>query len=308
MTEAKKTHARKSGSFLAPTPGERIFNACNLGLMILLLLVFLYPFLNLISISLSGNSQVLRGEVTFYPKNVSLVAYEKVFANKALWSSFFNSATIAVMGCVCSVIALCVTAYPLAFSNFYGKRLYNFLILFTMWFSGGMIPTFLTIKQLNLLDSKWALVLNSLVSAYNVIIVRSYFAGIPLSLVESSRIDGANDLRILFRVVIPLSKPVVATVALWIIVGHWNDYFYPLMFMTKFENKTLQMVLKDIVLQANASMYDVSTANSADGAVAAVSEQVRNAVLFVSMLPMLALYPLLQRYFVSGIMLGAVKG
>ena len=231
-----------------------------------------------------------------------------VFQNKALWRSVVNSLVIAGGGCICSLLVLCIAAYPLAFSNFHGKKLYNFMILLTLWFNGGMIPTFLVIRQLGLLDTKWALILNALINAYYVLIVRSYFSSIPMSLIESAHIDGGNDFLILFRIVIPLSKPVLATVALWVVVFHWNDYFYPLMFLSKFENQTLQMVLKDIVLQAQATMYEVTSPGGVDGGVAAISEQVRNAVLFVSMIPMLILYPFLQRYFVTGIMLGAVKG
>lgn len=298
---------KKPGSFLKRTASERAFDTLNLVFLTLLTLSFLYPMLNMIAISLSGSSNVLRGEITFFPKNINLGAYDMVFANKALWRAFGNTVTIAALGCVCGLIALSVAAYPLAFSDFYGKKVYNFLILFTMWFGGGMIPTFLVIKELGLLNSKWSLVLNMLVSAYYVIIMRSYFQTVPMSLIESSRIDGANDFTILFRVVIPLSKAVLATVALWVIVAHWNDYFYPLIFMSKQENQTLQMVLKDIVLKADASMYDMVPSSSVDVA-AAVPEQVKHAVLFVSLAPMLALYPFLQRYFVGGVMLGAVKG
>lgn len=307
MIEGNVKQAKHSGRFLKPTPGERVFDTFNVIFLFALGLTFLYPFINMIAISFSGSSNVLRGEVTFYPLNFNVGAYEMVFTNKALWRAYANTVTIAGLGCVSSLLALSFAAYPLAFSSFYGKKIFNFMILFTMWFNGGMIPTFLVIQSLGLVDSKWALVLNLLVSAYYVIIVRSYFESIPMSLVESSRIDGANDFRILFRVVMPLSKPVLATVALWIIVAHWNDYFYPLMFIKKFENQTLQMLLKDIVLKADAAMYDMTPPDSLD-AVAAVSDQVKNAVLFVSMAPMLAIYPFLQRYFVGGVMLGAVKG
>jgi len=293
--------------FRTPTASERTFDILNVVFLSALGLTFLYPFVNMIAISLSGSLNVLRGEITFYPIGMNLGAYEMVLANKALWRSYANTITIAGLGCGCSLLALSFAAYPLAFSNFYGKRIYNFLILFTMWFSGGMIPTFLVIQNLGLVDSKWALVLNLLLSGYYVIIVRSYFEGIPLSLVECSRIDGANDFQILFRVVIPLSKPVLATVALWVIVAHWNDYFYPLMFIRKFENQTLQMVLKDIVLKSDAMMYEMTSSGGLD-AIGAVSDQVKNAVLFVSLAPMLMIYPFLQRYFVGGVMLGAVKG
>lgn len=308
MMDDKQQASRKAVPHYlrSKTKGERFFDVVNILFLTLLTFTFIYPFLNMIAISLSGNTYVLRGEVSFYPKGWSLASYEMVFANKALWSAYLNTITIAGLGCLSSLLALSLTAYPLAFSDFYGKKIFSFMVLFTLWFSGGMIPTFLVVRAVGLLDTKWALVLNLLISAYYVIIVRSYFQGIPMSLIESARIDGGNDFRILFGVVIPLSKPVLATIALWIIVAHWNDYFYPLMFIRKFENQTLQMVLKDIVLKADAIMYDMSSSTELDE-IGAVSEQIKNAVLFVSLIPMLAIYPFLQKYFVGGVMLGAVK-
>ena len=179
-----------------------------------------------------------------------------------------------------------------------------------MWFSGGIIPTFMTVRNLGLIDSLWALIVNSLLSAYHVIIARSYFQSIPKSMVESARIDGANDYGILFKIIMPLSKPVLATIALWIIVGHWNDYLNPLIFLSSRNNYTLQLVLKEIVLYSESSLYGLSaavTGGSSGGSVSDLGPQVRNASLVVSMIPMVVIYPFVQRYFVSGIMLGAVK-
>ena len=203
----------------------------------------------------------------------------------------------------------CVAAYPLAFGDFYGKKLFNILILFTMWFNGGIIPTFLTIRQLGLHDTLWSLIVNSMLVAYNVVIVRSYFQSIPQSVVESARIDGANDYLILFKLIIPLSKPVLATVALWVIVGHWNDYLNSLLFLSSRQNYTLQLVLKELVLNAEASIHNISmSSDSSTSGAAALGQQMRNGVLVVSMIPMIILYPFVQRYFISGVMLGSVKG
>ena len=307
MTEKAVLKKQKYG-FIRRSKGERIFNVCNIAFLAILLLCFLYPLLNMFAISISNDISVLRADVTFYPKGINLVAYDMIFSNPTLWRAMANSAFVVLVGCVLSVVALCIAAYPLVFGEFYGKQLYTLLLLFTMWFSGGTIPTFLTIRWLGLINSLWSLVLNGLITAYYVIIVRSYFESIPLSVVESAQIDGANDFTILFRLIMPLSKPVIATVALWIIVEHWNDYLNPLIFISKRENYTLQLVLKDIVLSSESSMYGLSAAMTTDNGVAAIGQQVRNAVLVVSMVPMLVLYPFLQRYFVSGIMLGAVKG
>ncbi len=308
-TTAKQPKHYRNGEYIRRSRGEVVFSGINLFIMIVLLCFFLYPLLNMVSISCSNEYAVLRAQVTFYPIGFNPQAYDLIFKSADLWRSVGNSLFVALIGCVCSLVMLCLAAYPLAFGQFYGKKLYTFMILFTMWFSGGIIPTFLTIMKLGLYDSLWSLIFNSMISAYYVVIVRSYFLSIPLSVVESAHIDGANDFRILFQLIIPLSKPVLATVALWVIVGHWNDYLNSLLFLSSKQNYTLQLVLKEMVLNAESSIYNVSAGSSATtGGAAALGQQVRNAVLVVSMIPMCILYPFVQRYFVSGLMLGSVKG
>lgn len=308
-SEAALRKNHKSGGFIRRSRGEKAFNVFNVCLMVLMLVFFLYPLLNMLSISMSDEYAVLRAEVTFYPIGFSTQAYSMIFQSSELWRSVYNSLFVAIVGCVCSLLILSIAAYPLAFGDFYGKKVYNALILFTMWFSGGIIPTFLTIIQLGLYNSLWALIVNGMLSAYNVVIVRSYFDSIPTSIVESARIDGANDYRILFRLVMPLSKPVLATVSLWVIVGHWNDFLNPLIFLSDRQNYTLQLTLKELVLNAESSIHNISmnSSTTTSGAVA-LGQQVRNAVLVVSMIPMIALYPFVQRFFIGGVMLGSVKG
>lgn len=299
---------KRRQNFIRRSTGEKIADVILTLVMILLLCFFLYPLLNMISISFSDEYAVLRADVTFYPIGFNPQAYALIFQSQDIWRSLGNSCFVALVGCVCSLVGLCLAAYPLAYGQFYGKKLYNMMILFTMWFSGGIIPTFLTIMQLGLYNTHWALILNMLMSAYYIVIVRSYFQSVPISIVESARIDGANDFRILFQLIIPLSKPVLATVALWVIVGHWNDYLNPLMFLSSRENYTLQMVLKELVLSAESSIYNISmVATGSTGGAAALGQQTRNAVLVVAMIPMCILYPFVQRYFVSGVMLGSVK-
>jgi putative aldouronate transport system permease protein len=297
------------GTKIRRTRGERFFTAVNSSIMILLLIAFLYPLFNLISISLSGDVPVLRAAITFYPQDFTTAPYQKIITNAELWRSMLNSFFVAFVGCSLSLITISIAAYPLAFANFYGKKIYIAMLIFTMWFNGGIIPTFLTIRNLGLHNSLWALIVNGLLTGYYVVIARSYFQSIPISLVESARIDGANDYSILFRIIIPLSKPVLATISLWVIVAHWNDYLNALIFISDRNKYTLQRVLKEIVLGQDASLYGLSAATkeSYSAGVADLGPQVRNAALVVSMIPMLVLYPFIQRYFVSGIMLGAVK-
>ena len=306
---AAKMKRRKDGEFIRRSTGDKIADVILTLSMVLMLCFFLYPLLNMFSISLSNEYAVLRADVTFYPIGFNPQAYDLIFKSQDLWRSFGNSIFVAGAGCLLSLIGLCVAAYPLAFGDFYGKRLYSLFILFTMWFNGGIIPQFLTIRELGLYNTHWALIFNMLLSAYNIVIVRSYFQSIPLEIVESARIDGANDFLILFKLIIPLSKPVLATVAMWIIVGHWNDYLNPLMFLSNRENYTLQMILKELVLNAESSIHNISmTGTKQTSGAVALGQQTRNAVLVVAMVPMLIVFPFVQRYFVSGVMLGSVKG
>lgn len=228
VSVSKQKKHRHEQDFIKRSTGEKVFNVVNIVIMLILLCLFLFPVFNVVSISLSDDKAVLAAEVTFYPIGYNPQAYTAIFGNTDLWRAAFNSFYVAIIGCVLGLIGTCVAAYPMAYGNFYGKKLYVIIIMFTMWFNAGIVPLFLTIRQLGLYDSLWALILNSMITAYNVVIIRSYFSSIPFSVIESARIDGATDYRILFQLVIPLSKPVLATVALWLIVGHWNDYLNPL--------------------------------------------------------------------------------
>lgn len=270
--------------------------------------VTLYPILNVLSVSLSGDGYVLRGEVTFYPKGLTFTAYEAVLNNGQILRSFGNSIFIAGVGCVCSLIATLLAAYPVACCNFPGKKLYTIFVLIPMWFNAGMIPAYMCVNKLGLVNSYWALILSVLVVPYNVLILSSFLKGIPKEILESARIDGAGELRIMVQIILPLSKASMATIGLWVVAGHWNAYMQPLMYITDFSKFTLQQVLQDIVLNANAVKYELGNATTATTAGAALADQLKNAVLIVSMVPMLIVYPFIQKYFVKGVTLGAVKG
>jgi len=292
---------------------EVAFDMANYLFMGLFLIIILYPILNMVSISLSDDYYVLTNKITIYPRGFDVDAYAQIFTNKSLLRSFGNTVFVAVIACGLSLLIDSLAAYPLAFSNFLGKKVFTTLLIFTMWFSGGMIPTFLVVKNLGLLNSLWSLILSSMLSAYHVIILRAFFETIPPSLVESAKIDGANEFTILFRIVWPLSKPALALIALWVVVGHWNAFLTPLIYLNDIKKYTLQLVLRDIVLLSGSDLYGLSTITSSTAtggdvtSYSAISEQTKNAVIFVSMIPMLILYPFLQKYFVKGIMLGAVK-
>jgi len=257
-----------------------------------------------LSISVSEETAIMRGEVTFYPKGFSFASYGRVLQAKSILRAYGNTIFTTVCGCVVSLLLTSLAAYPLAFAEFHGKKLYNLMIVITLWFSGGIVPSFLVMSSLGLTDTLWALIAANAVSAFNVLVLRSFFASMPYSLIESAKMDGANDFYSLFRIVLPLAKASLATIGLWVVVGHWKDYLGPLIYLRTYTKYTLQLVLRDMVMTAEtSSLFEIMEGNRT-----AIPEQLKHAVIVVAMLPVLAVYPFVQKYFVKGVMLGAVKG
>lgn len=273
-------------------------------LLILLTLFFLFPFLNVLSLSISESSHVLKADVLFWPRGLSFEAHKKMFNDLTIVHAFGNSVFVAAVGCIFSLLMTAMAAYPLVFSDVPGKKIYSLMIMLTMWFDGGMVPTFVTMSKYGLVDNLWVLILLSLVSAYNVMVVKAFYTSLPMSLIEAARIDGANDPYILFRIVVPLAKPVLATVALWVIVGHWNAYLTPLIYMRSDTNYTLQLKLQQLL--AGNTMDAESIAENWQ--IRGLNEQLKYATVVIAMIPMLVIYPFFQRFFVKGVMIGAVKG
>lgn len=274
---------------------------------IIICICILYPILNIVAISLSEDGPVLRNEVRLLPKGFTLKAYKEVIVNNGVLRALGNSIFISLAGCVLSVIATYFAAYPIACCEFPGKKIYNIFVLIPMWFQGGMIPAYICVQKLGLINSYWSLILTALISSYHVLILSSFLKGIPKDLLESARMDGASELRVMFQVVAPLAKASFATIALWVIAAHWNAYFGPLLYLTDSNKYTLQQVLREIVLEANAIQYDLGTVRPGQPSIN-LADQIRYAVLVVSMIPMVAIYPFVQKYFVKGVTLGAVKG
>ena len=298
----ENAHSRSRGR------DDVVFSIIMHTVLVIFSLFFLLPFLNVISLSFSESYHVLKGDVLFWPKGFSLLAYQEVFADNKVLPALGNTVLLATAGCLLSMLATAMAAYPIVFTDAPGKKLYSAMIMITHFFSAGIVPTFITVTGYGLLNSYWALILLALVSAYNVLVVKAFYASLPMSLVESARIDGANDFKILFRIVIPLAKPVLATIAMWIIVGHWNDYLTVSIYIKNESRYTLQLVLKEM-LKTKLLNYE-TTAQSAENMLQnqGLSEQLKYVACIISMLPMLAIYPFFQRFFVKGVMIGAVKG
>lgn len=297
----------KAARKIKRTRMDRIFDGVNSCIMALVLLIVLYPFINMLAISLSDGNAVLRGEITFYPKGLTTVAYVELLGNPAVMRGFGNSIFVAGIGGVLSVFMTILAAYPMAYGNYIGKKAYTLFILIPHWFVAGMIPTYMVVRNLGLVNSLWALIVLALVSPYHVIILNSFMRSLPGEISESAKIDGANDLRILFQIILPVCKASIATVALWVVVGHWNEFMGPLMYLTDFKLYTLQLVLRDIIDSAQVAMYELGGASSKSG-FGALSEQMKNAMIAISILPMVFFYPFIQKYFVTGVTIGSVKG
>lgn len=287
--------------------GEITFRIINSLIMLLVVAVTLYPLLYVLAVSLSSAEFVQARMVTIFPRGFNVDAYRQVMSDTYFWSSYKNTIIYTVTGTVLSLFLTTMLAYCLSRPNLFARKQISFLILFTMFFSGGLVPNFLLVKQLNIYNTIWAIILPTGISTYNMIVTRTYMQGLPEELFESVKLDGGNDWQIFTRIVLPLSKPVVATIALFYAVGLWNGYFNPMIYLKDADKYPLQIILKDLILSQNAS--DLSGgASEALGQSMMTSEMIISASIIIAMIPILCVYPFIQKYFVKGVMLGAVKG
>lgn len=271
-------------------------------------LLVLYPLWFVLIASVSGPESVLRGEVWLWPRNFSLVGYERIFQNHEIVRGYMNTILYTVIGTALNLVLTVAAAYPLSRKDFDGRGPFTALIVFTMFFSGGMVPTYLLVKDLGMLNTFWSLILPTAISVWNVLIMRTFFqTGIPHELQEASFIDGCSNIQTLLRIVLPVSGPVIAVMLLFYGVGHWNAYFSALLYLADRELYPLQLLLREILIQGQMQeMVDIGDDSLARGLMDA--EAIKYAAVIVANLPMLMLYPFLQKYFVRGVMIGAVKG
>lgn len=285
--------------------GDRLFDACNHLLLGLLMLATLYPFWYVMIASLGDPAWVAahRGPL-WWPSGPNVEAYKAVFANPVIRSGYVNTLFVAVVGTTLNVAMTALAAYGLSRPRLMLGNAITFYIVFTMFFSGGLVPFYLVVAGLGMIDSLWALIIPGAMSAFNFIIMRTSFQSIPVSMDESARLDGARDLTILIRVILPLSLPVVAVMVLFYGVAHWNSWFSAAIFLRSRELYPLQLVLREILINNNTeSMMSGITANNK----AVIGETIKYATIIVATGPVLLLYPFLQRYFVKGVMIGAIK-
>ena len=286
--------------------GRKIFNICNVSILFFLIVVTLYPTLYTLFASLSNASQLIAHQgFLLSPVGFNVSAYIMLFKNPMIITGYANTAFIVVMGVVINIILTSLAAYVLSRKDVFFNKYIMMFIIFTMFFSGGLIPLYFTVRGVGLYNSLWALILPTAISTFNLIIMRTSFIAIPDSLEESATIDGANHMTILFRIILPLSLPVIAVMILYYGVSHWNAWFHAMVFLRERQLYPLQLVLREILVQNDTN---VMTMGVDAGDQEAISGTIRYAAIVVATLPILMLYPYLQKYFVKGIMIGAVKG
>jgi putative aldouronate transport system permease protein len=291
---------------LRTTAVDKAFDGVNIFLLLVLAFITLYPFLYVLSCSISDPMQVATRQVRLLPKGFSLTSYRMILSNPTVYVSYYNTLWYVVVGTLLNVALTMLAAYPLSRRSFFLGNPIMLFIVFTMFFSGGLIPTFLLVKNLGLYNTRWAIILASATNAWSIILARTFIRStIPESLCESARIDGANDIRILWSIILPLCRPIIAVVTLFSAVTRWNSFFDALIYLSDPTLHPMQLFLRRVLLMASDEL--VGSGRSA-GSRSALSEQLRFTVIMVTILPIICVYPLLQRHFVKGVMIGAVKG
>ena len=295
----------KSKNTIKMPMGEKVGKVIMVIVLLLLGFITLYPFMYVLAMSISAPEHVLRRDVFMWPKGIGLDGYKLVFSNASIWRSYGNTLFYTLVGTAVNVTLTVLAAYPLSRQSFVLRRPISLMITFTMFFGGGMIPFFIIVSRLGLYNTRWAVILPFAVSTWNIIVARTFYENIPEVLMEAATIDGAGNMDILLRIVLPLSGPILSVMALFYAVGHWNSYFWPLVFLPNSDLQPLQIYLYKILVQLKQdTMGGIQIGISRTAAV----EQFKYSSIIVAIVPIMVVYPFLQKYFVKGVMIGAVKG
>lgn len=285
------------------TLGSRIFSFVNATILVIIALLMVIPFIHVIGSSFATSAEIAEKKFLLFPTRFTLSAYKYIFSTDTIFKAIGVSVFVTVAGTLWSMFFSVLTAYGLSKQDLVGRRYFNFFIVFTMLFTGGIIPTFIVVQQTGLLDSLAALIIPVTINVFNMIILRTFFRNLPDSLEESAKMDGANDFSILFRIILPLSLPAIATISLFYAVTYWNTYMHAILYLNDATKWPIQVLLRQIVVLATGIAYD-STAYTD---VPPPSQSVKMAVIVVATLPILLVYPFLQKHFAKGALLGSVK-
>ena len=303
MTSQAIAAARHSGKKKRSGAGQIVLNI----LMVLIVLFCTLPFINVIAVSLSSKSAILRGDVSFWPVEFTTKAYELIVKDPSMFRSLFFTVKITVLYTLLAMALTILYAFPLTIKRLKGRKFFMLYIVFTMFFSGGVIPIYLNVKEFSMINTQWSLILPGLLSAFNIIILKNFFQGLPYELNEAAYIDGANDFQILIRIYLPLSFSSIATLSLFYAVGKWNSFSDALFYITSRDLQPLQLKLYNLIKGGQSVEVSVQEGNASDLA-SSVSASIEAATIIFATLPILIVYPFVQRYFVTGVTLGAVKG
>ena len=284
------------------TPAGRVFDVFNIALMIAVAILALVPFVFVLAGSFATEAELATRSFFLWPETFSLKAYEAIFTSPAFLRALVTTIAVTAVGTLVQLMLTASMAYPLSKANLPGGKLILSLIVFTMVFGGGMIPTFLVVKDLGLLNNYWALILPMAINPFSLIIIKNFFQQLPAELEESAKIDGANELQTLWSIILPLSKPVLATFALFYAVGIWNDFMSPLLYLNDNSMWTLQMFLRQVTVATDLSVVEQ------DPTQLPPAQGIKFAVIIVATLPIILFYPFLQKHFAKGMLIGSVKG
>lgn len=293
---------KKTQNKIRRSLGSKIFDALNLLFLGLLAFSTVYPFWDSLVVSFSSLKGYLSSSVHLWPSEWSLEGYRYMFSNPTLWTSYANSIFITLVGTLINMVLTIMTSYVLSKTYLRGHRLLTFLCVFTMMFSGGIIPTYMVIKDVGLLNSVWAMIIPTAISTYNMIILRNFFSGMPKELEESATLDGCTEIGVLFRIVLPVSIPAITTVTLFYAVDHWNDFFSAIMYINKQKSWPLQLFLRSMLYE-NEAAYQ-----SGGESLYLLGQPMKMAAVMMAIIPIMCAYPFFQKYFTKGVMTGAVKG
>ncbi|MBI9095914.1 MAG: carbohydrate ABC transporter permease [Sphaerochaeta sp.] len=282
---------------------RNVFEIVNYSILALLGFVTLFPFLNVVAKSMSGAAAVSSGKVFIFPINFQLETYQHILFKSTFLQSFKVSVIVTVCGTLLAMTCTILTAYPLSRPHFRGRKFFTVLYIFSMVFYGGMVPSYLLMKSLGLIDTLSSLIVALLVSPFNMFVLKSYFEQLPDSIEESARIDGAGDFTILSKIILPMSKPVLATVTMFYSVAYWNDYFHPMLFIDSPSKKTLQLFLYETVKSPETIIEQFSSSNLVNISI----DGITSTAVVCATLPIILIYPLVQRFLMSGMTIGAVK-
>ena len=288
---------------------DKIVYTLNYIMLIAFLIIVLYPFVYIVSCSFSSGQALISGKVTLLPVDPTLEGYKAILEYKDIWTGFANSFLYTIAGTLVGLTLTILAAYPLSRFSLVGRRPLMMLFLFTMLFNGGLVPNYMLVLSLGLLNTAWAIILPTALSAYNVIVARTFFINtIPNELHESAELDGCGEFRFLISIVLPLSKAIMAVLVLWIAIGFWNSYFNPMIYLNDKSKFPLQLILREILLMANVDFTKAAANPELYYKNQQLSEILRYGTIIISALPLMVLYPFIQKYFVQGVMIGSVKG